>query len=152
YDGGEIPAGEKGEESAMWARAHGDAPHGSWRRLAVAVASLLLAVACGGGAASTGGSQGATGPPIRNRGLDDNGTSSAIEGAELRVNTDLAVSQINASGGIKGHRVETVFVDPQGDASKAVTMAQTLVQQQNVDVLVGGIFSPECLGIQNLAP
>src|SRR5262249_51958071 len=70
----------------------------------------------------------------------------------LRVNTDLAVNQINASGGIKGHKLETVYVDPQGDAAKAVSMAQTLVQQQNVDVLVGGIFSPECLGIQNLAP
>jgi ABC-type branched-subunit amino acid transport system substrate-binding protein len=84
--------------------------------------------------------------------LDDNGTSSAIEGAELRTNTDLAINQVNATGGIKGHKLEAVYLDPRGDASQAVSMAQQLVQQQSVDVLVGGIFSPECLGIQNLAP
>jgi len=32
-----------------------------------------------------------------------------------------------------------------------VGMGRQLVQQQHVDVLVGGILSPECLGIQNLA-
>jgi ABC-type branched-subunit amino acid transport system substrate-binding protein len=121
-----------------------------WRRLAVAAAGALAAIACGGGAGGT--VQQATGPPIRIGVLDDSATSSAIEGAELRTNTDLAVAQINASGGIKGHKLETVYVDPRGDAAQAVSMAQQLVQQQNVDVLVGGIFSPECLGIQNLAP
>jgi ABC-type branched-subunit amino acid transport system substrate-binding protein len=131
----------------MWERASG-----SWRGLAAASACALVAIACGGGAATTSTSQQATGSPIRIGVLDDNGTSSAIEGAELRVNTDLAVNQVNATGGIKGHRLETVYVDPRGDASQAVSMAQQLVQQQNVDVLVGGIFSPECLGIQNLAP
>ncbi|TMC02827.1 MAG: ABC transporter substrate-binding protein [Chloroflexi bacterium] len=129
----------------------GERTCGSWRRPAIAAAGALLAVACGGGAATTGG-QPATGSPIRIGVIDDNGTSSAIEGAELRVNTDLAVNQANASGGIKGHPLQTVYMDPQGDAAKAVAMAQELVQQQNVDVLVGGIFSPECLGIQNLAP
>jgi ABC-type branched-subunit amino acid transport system substrate-binding protein len=131
----------------MWERASG-----SWRGWAAASACALLAVACGGGAATPATSQQATGSPIRIGVLDDNGTSSAIEGAEMRVNTDLAVNQINATGGIKGHRLETVYVDPRGDASQAVSMAQQLVQQQSVDVLVGGIFSPECLGIQNLAP
>jgi branched-chain amino acid transport system substrate-binding protein len=118
-------------------------------RLAVAAAIALLAVACGGGAGST--SQTASGPPIRIGVLDDNGTSSAIEGAELRANTDLAVAQANAAGGIKGHRLEIVYMDPRGDASQALTMAQQLVQEQNVDVLLGGIFSPECLGIEPLA-
>jgi ABC-type branched-subunit amino acid transport system substrate-binding protein len=118
-------------------------------RLAVAAATTLLAVACGGGAGST--SQVASGPPIRIGVLDDNGTSSAIEGAELRANTDLAVAQANAAGGIKGHRLEIVYMDPRGDAGQALTMAQQLVQEQNVDVLVGGIFSPECLGIEPLA-
>jgi ABC-type branched-subunit amino acid transport system substrate-binding protein len=120
-----------------------------WKRLAMFATGALLAVACGGGAGST--SQSAAGPPIRIGVLDDNGTSSAIEGAELRANTDLAVAQANAAGGIKGHRLEIVYVDPRGDASQALTMAQQLVQEQNVDVLVGGIFSPECLGIETLA-
>jgi ABC-type branched-subunit amino acid transport system substrate-binding protein len=130
----------------------GESAGGPWKRLTIAAATVSIVLACGGAATTTATSQQATGSPIRVGVIDDSGTSSAIEGAELRVNTDLAVNQINASGGIKGHRVETVYVDPQGDAAKAVSMAQQLVQQQNVDVLVGGVFSPECLGIQNLAP
>jgi len=130
----------------MWERASG-----TWRRLAIAAAAALVAVACGG-TSSSPASQQATGSPIKIGVINDTGTSSAIEGAELRVNTDLAVNQANASGGINGHPLQTIFADAQGDASKAIAMAQQLVQQDGVDVLVGGIFSPECLGIQNLAP
>jgi len=129
---------------------HGGVRSGSVRRLVVA-ATAVMAMACGGGAAAPG-QQAANGTPIKLGVLDDNGTSSAIEGAELRVNTDLAIAQINAAGGIKGHPLEAVYVDPKGDAGQSLTMAQSLVQQQGVDVLVGGIFSPECLGIQNLVP
>jgi len=131
----------------MWERAGG-----TWRRLAIAAATMLVALACGGSAVTTSTSQRATGSPIKVGVINDTGTSSAIEGAELRVNTDLAVNQTNASGGINGHPLQTIYMDAQGDASKAISMAQQLVQQDGVDVLVGGIFSPECLGIQNLAP
>ena len=120
-----------------------------WRRLAVAAAGLMVAVACGGTTTTT---QAATGSPIRIGVIDDSGTSSAIEGAEMRVNTDLAIDEVNAAGGIKGHKLQAIYVDPKGDAAEAVGMAQQLVQQQNADVLVGGVFSPECLGIQNLVP
>ncbi|HXM55172.1 MAG TPA: ABC transporter substrate-binding protein [Candidatus Dormibacteraeota bacterium] len=133
----------------MRERAQGRWSRGGARLLAAAAGALFL-VGCGGGAGT--GPQAATGSPIKLGVLDDNGTSSAIEGAELRTNTDLAIAQINAAGGIKGHRLEAIYVDPKGDATQSLTMAQSLVQQQGVDVLVGGIFSPECLGIQNLAP
>jgi branched-chain amino acid transport system substrate-binding protein len=121
----------------------------SWRRLGIAVAGVLLVIGCGG---ASGTGQQATGTPIKIGVIDDSGASSAIEGTETRTNTDLAIAQINAAGGIKGHPLQPVFVDPQGDAAQAVALAQQLVQQQNVDVLVGGIFSPECLGIENLVP
>ena len=121
----------------------------SWRRLGIAVGGVLLVAACGG---ASGASQQATGTPIKLGVIDDSGASSAIEGTETRTNTDLAVAQVNASGGIKGHPLQVTYVDPQGDAAQAVSLAQQLVQQQNVDVLIGGIFSPECLGIENLVP
>ena len=47
--------------------------------------------------------------------------------------------------------LEVVYVDPKGDASQALQLATQLAQQDNVDVLSGGIFSPECLGVQGLA-
>src|SRR5215472_3040601 len=121
-----------------------------WRTAVLAVAGLLAVAACGGAATQSGGSQEATGPAITIGVLDDQAPLTAVEGAEMRVNTDLAVSQINSSGGIHGHKVNVVYADPQADPSKAVTLAQQLVQQNNVDILVGAVLSSECLGVENL--
>ncbi|HEY4027118.1 MAG TPA: ABC transporter substrate-binding protein [Candidatus Dormibacteraeota bacterium] len=120
------------------------------RALVPAAAALLAIAACGG--ASTGTGQQASGPPIKIGVLDDAAPLTAVEGAEMRVNTDLAVAQINAAGGIHGHKLELTFADPQADPSKAVALAQQLVQQQGVDVLVGAVLSSECLGVENLVP
>jgi branched-chain amino acid transport system substrate-binding protein len=118
----------------------------------VGVAGFVAVAACGGGGTQGGGAatQEANGSPITIGVLDDNAPLTAVEGAEMRVNTDLAVSQINSSGGIHGHKVNVVYADPQADPSKAVTLAQQLVQQSNVDVLVGAVLSSECLGVENL--
>jgi ABC-type branched-subunit amino acid transport system substrate-binding protein len=118
-----------------------------WAAGLVAVAALLL-TACGG--AGTAGP--ASGPPIKIGVLDDNAPGTAIEGAEMRVNTDLAVAQINDAGGVHGHKLQVVYADPQGQPDQAINLAQQLVQQQGVDVLVGAVLSSECLGVENLVP
>jgi len=58
--------------------------------------------------------------------------------------------EINASGGIHGHRLEAVYADPKALPDEAVKLAQQLVQQQGVDLLVGGVLSSECLAVENL--
>ena len=83
--------------------------------------------------------------------LDDVTGVGAIEGALMRISVELAVQQTNSTGGINGHPLEVVYVDPKGDATQALQLATQLAQQDNVDVLSGGIFSPECLGVQGLA-
>src|SRR5436189_225971 len=83
--------------------------------------------------------------------LDDITGVGAIEGALMRISVDLVVDQTNSSGGINGRPLEVVYADPKGDASQALQLATQLAQQDNVDVLSGGIFSPECLGVQGLA-
>jgi branched-chain amino acid transport system substrate-binding protein len=120
--------------------------------LVVAAAGVLVAAACGGGATGGGGSTQATGSPIKIGVLDDQAPLTAVEGAEMRVNTDLAIAQINASGGIHGHKLEAVYADPKATPDEAITLAQQLVQQQGVDVLVGAVLSSECLGVENLVP
>lgn len=92
-----------------------------------------------------------SGTPIKVGVLDDITGVGAIEGALLRISVDLVVDQTNSSGGINGRPLEVVYVDPKGDASQALQLATQLAQQDNVDVLGGGIFSPECLGVQGLA-
>ena len=122
-----------------------------WRPLVAAVVGMLAATACGGGASTTQSNQ-ASGPPIKIGVLDDQAPSTAVEGAEMRVNTDLAIAQVNAAGGIHGRPLQAVYVDPKAQPDEAISLAQQLVQQQGVDVLVGAILSSECLGVQNLVP
>jgi branched-chain amino acid transport system substrate-binding protein len=93
----------------------------------------------------------AGGAPIKIGVMDDITGVGAIEGTLMRISTELAVQRANASGGINGHPLQVTYVDPKGDASQAVQLATQLAQQDNVDVLAGGIFSPECLGVQGLA-
>lgn len=128
-----------------------DMTTGRARRLrwpAVAVASsvlMLTAAACGGN--SGGGSD-----AITIGVLDDNAPITAVEGAEMRVNTDLAVAEINKAGGINGKKLKIAYADPKAQADQAISLGQQLVQQQHADVLVGSVLSSECLGVENLAP
>jgi branched-chain amino acid transport system substrate-binding protein len=91
------------------------------------------------------------GAPIKIGVLDDITGVGAIEGALMRISTELAVQRANAGGGVNGHPIQIVYADPKGDANQAQQLAQQLAQQDNVDALAGGIFSPECLGVQSLA-
>ena len=103
-------------------------------------------------AATTAPAAGApAGTPIKVGVLDDVTGVGAIEGALMRVSTDLVVQRTNANGGINGHPLEVTYVDPKGDATQAINLATQLAQQDNVDVLAGGLFSPECLGVSQLA-
>ena len=53
----------------------------------------------------------------------------------------LAVDEINASGGLLGRRVELLIEDSASDDAQAAAAATKLVQDDHVDVLLGGIFS-----------
>jgi branched-chain amino acid transport system substrate-binding protein len=109
------------------------------------------ATAAPAAAPTTAAAAAPTGTPIKVGVMDDITGVGAIEGALMRVSTDLVVQRTNASGGINGHPLEVTYVDPKGDATQAINLATQLAQQDNVDVLAGGLFSPECLGVSGLA-
>ena len=48
------------------------------------------------------------------------------------------VEHINADGGVLGRKLELVAYDDAGDAEKARTFAKRLIEQDKVDVIVGG--------------
>ncbi len=75
----------------------------------------------------------------------------APQGAELRLNTELAIKQWNDSGGVNGRKVEAKYVDPKSDPAQALQLATALAQQDQVDALTGAVGSPECLGVAGLA-
>jgi ABC-type branched-subunit amino acid transport system substrate-binding protein len=117
-----------------------------WRALfPVSLVAVLLAAQ-----SPTAGAQTAAGTPIKIGYMaDSNGTSAPIA-AGMHLGTDLAVQQINAAGGINGHPLQVEYVDPQSDPTQAVQMATQLVQSDNVDIVMGGVLSSECLAVQQL--
>ena len=87
--------------------------------------ALLGVASCGGRAPIRIGLQGTYGDPL---------------GRPQRFGAQLAVSQINAAGGIHGRLIELVEAEDQGDPDSAVTAATTLANSDVVAV-IGGSFS-----------
>jgi ABC-type branched-subunit amino acid transport system substrate-binding protein len=71
---------------------------------------------------------------------DQTGALAPLGGAQANAAT-LVVEEINASGGLLGRSVELLIEDSASDDAQAADAATRLVQDEHVDVLLGGIFS-----------
>jgi branched-chain amino acid transport system substrate-binding protein len=71
---------------------------------------------------------------------DQTGPLSPMGCAQANVAT-LVVDEINASGGVLGRRLELIIEDSATDDDQAAAKAAKLVQDDHVDVVLGGIFS-----------
>jgi branched-chain amino acid transport system substrate-binding protein len=122
-------------------------------RLALAFVTALL-TACSSAAPAgptTAAPKPATGTPIKLGVLADISPAFANQGAMMHIMTDYAIQRINSEGGINGRPLQAAYVDPKGDPGQVVQLATQLVQQDNVDVLIGAVSSAECLAVQGLA-
>ena len=64
---------------------------------------------------------------------------------------ELYVERLNAAGGLLGRRLELVAYDSAGDAEKARGYVKRLIEQDKVDVLVGGSTTGETMAAVPLA-
>ncbi len=64
---------------------------------------------------------------------------------------ELAVSQINASGGLLGRQLELVTRDDNGNPGDAVRVAEELIAREKVDILMGTFSSAVGLAVADLA-
>jgi branched-chain amino acid transport system substrate-binding protein len=60
---------------------------------------------------------------------------------------ELYVEKINAAGGVLGRKLQLVAYDSAGDAEKARTFTNRLIEQDKVDVLVGGSTTGETMAV-----
>jgi branched-chain amino acid transport system substrate-binding protein len=60
---------------------------------------------------------------------------------------ELYVEKLNAAGGVLGRKLELVAYDSAGDAEKARTFAKRLIEQDKVDVIVGGSTTGETMAV-----
>ncbi len=65
------------------------------------------------------------------------GPASFLGDPELKT-LKLYVDKINADGGVLGRQLELVHYDVQHDAKKAITFVKRLINQDKVDIIVGG--------------
>ena len=104
------------------------------RLLAVfGIALALVASACSGDDASD--------EPIRIGIIADLTGGFATYGTSLARSAELAVTQINAAGGIDGRPVEVIVEDIQTDVAATVEKSRKLVDSDEVDLVLGPIGS-----------
>src|SRR5262245_64810828 len=63
----------------------------------------------------------------------------------------LYADKINAAGGVNGRKVEVTVYDSAGDARQAVTFARRLIEEDKVDILIGGSTTGETMAVVPLA-
>ena len=96
----------------------------------------LLGVALGAAMLATGGVQ--AGETIKiGTFLSVTGPASFLGDPELRT-LQMYVDELNAAGGVLGRKLELVHYDTGGQAKEAVTFVKRLIQNDEVDVIVGG--------------
>jgi branched-chain amino acid transport system substrate-binding protein len=71
----------------------------------------------------------------------------ATAGTTSKQGAEIAVEEINASGGINGRKVQGIFVDDKGDPALALREVDRLVKQEHVSAVMGVISSDVALAI-----
>lgn len=87
------------------------------------------------------------------------GAAAGPFGVPAKNAAELVTEQINsgtvpapyASKGLGGAPIELVFIDENGGTAKQVSEYRNLIQQQNVDIVVGYISSGDCLAVAPVA-
>ena len=109
------------------------------RRVAALTVLFLGATACASRSDSDGGGDaGSDSGPIKVGALQSVTGDLATYGLPERHAFEIAIAEVNAAGGVNGRQVEMVFYDPAGDTAQAVSQTRRLVEQDKVDVVVGG--------------
>jgi len=75
----------------------------------------------------------------------------SVYGVPITKGAELAVQEINASGGILGHKVELLTRDSKASADEAVRLARELIIKNGVDFLSGTLTSAEAPAVSTIA-
>ena len=77
--------------------------------------------------------------------------SEATFGTSTHNGIELAVSQINEKGGIKGKKFQIISLDDQGKPEEAATAVTKLITQNGVTVIIGEVASSRSLAMAPIA-
>jgi branched-chain amino acid transport system substrate-binding protein len=100
------------------------------------VAALLILAIPLAGCISEEEPIGETDPYVVGALFDTSGPASNL-GLPEKKTVEMMVDQINDAGGINGHPLEVIIYNTEGDTEKGVTMANRLIEQDNVLAIIG---------------
>jgi branched-chain amino acid transport system substrate-binding protein len=112
----------------------------------LAVAALVAA--CG---SSGGGAPSYSGKTIKLGAILSLTQAGGVYGPQGRDGMNLAVKQINASGGVNGAQISLTVKDDASDKAQSAAVAQTLIQQDQVMALLGPTLSNSAVAVHPLA-
>src|SRR5579864_2240438 len=75
----------------------------------------------------------------------------AVYGEPVLKGAELAVSEINAKGGVLGRKLEILSRDSKASADEAVRLSRELIIKNNVDFLLGTLTSAEAPAVSTVA-
>lgn len=75
----------------------------------------------------------------------------ASYGQDAKRGIDIAVTEINESGGVNGKKIEIIYEDTQAKPALAASATQKLVTQDRVPVIVGALYSSGTLSAAPIA-
>ena len=107
-------------------------------RILLGVAALAVSALAAGQPIRVGAFLSVTGP-------------AAFLGDPEQKTLELYVAKLNAAGGVLGRKLELIAYDSAGDAEKARGYVKRLIEQDKVDVLVGGSTTGETMAAVPLA-
>jgi branched-chain amino acid transport system substrate-binding protein len=75
----------------------------------------------------------------------------AVYGEPILQGAEMAIAELNATGGILGEKLEILPRDSKANADEAVRLARELIIKDNVDFLVGTLTSAEAPAVSTVA-
>lgn len=113
----------------------------------LAVAALVGACGSSGG----GGTPSYSGKTIKLGAILSLTQAGGVYGPQGRDGMNLAMKQINASGGVNGAQISLTVKDDASDKAQSAAVAQTLIQQDQVMALLGPTLSNSAVAVHPLA-
>ncbi|HHY68397.1 MAG TPA: branched-chain amino acid ABC transporter substrate-binding protein [Alicyclobacillus sp.] len=111
---------------------------------AVAMMALLAGCASPQGAGQQSASSSNQGP-IKIGLVTALSGSGALYGKQMENGAQLAVDEINQSGGLLGRQLQLVALDDQQNSTQSVTATHRLINQEHIDAWMGTLKSPDTL-------
>src|SRR5579859_6391172 len=75
----------------------------------------------------------------------------SVYGVPIVKGAEMAVNEINASGGVLGRKLELLTRDSKANADEAVRLARELIIKDSVDFLAGTLTSAEAPAVSTIA-